>query len=1232
MKNSTQTKNETAYKLYNNFRSNYIILFVGKNARDKDLPKEICSLPWSCVITSRTDEAFGGMFYNESRSPKQYGPYEKIPSRPLDRFRLPVLRIFGVDGHEKSESQEEESIFDFSETKRDEKITKTLGLIPPLLDCLNQMIVIGYDPGDESDVPVKKFASLFEKSIPPGNIQFFGMNYENAVSKNLWKWAKQERQSFAWHEESLANIFCSFIKSQKDLEKDSPLSGEAENLTFYKNKVPKIIAESKARKIRGFLTLLTDQTLYAVQPHGRIQLMEWFANFLTLSSESPQWYGYLPNSTFYMKRDFEDQLVSTTRDMLLGCKEDKRNKPIILQGDTGSSKSITLGALAYKIYSENINPVIFINGKNLLFLIGSDEFEALESLMQEIGDSDERILIIWDCSSYRELFHIALRLKKQLEDRGRRFVLVCSAYQMPAGDEEDEELNGGSKSNRKNAFKIIPSNRELSEKDCSLFYSQLRLFIDDERLSSLRDSLMEERDIFNLYYNAISLLRPRLEEGVRREHKIISKYIKKQLDKITPKTNVNYSKFDLMKMLGLEDLEETEDEEEKEDEDGFNFHGFNICLAMFSRFGLETPSSLAMRLLDDKKKIINDQVYYSTNHRELFKIVTTEVPWIHYGESPDWNDFTFKFRTVRDAELFLDRNNIEGHIQVEALCDILSVYGDRAYSDSMAEENMLNLVRLMGPNSIHPDFQKGKHLFYEVIPLYDSVIEKLRWLRETYAYIDASMGFFALEINLLREYYGTAWDNFKRRIRNSDIKAWVENKEHYNEGTYTERLRKLSETIKLADNKIEDLTERAKSQHQRHDKKLFADCKRLLIVELTLCNISIEDIYNEYVEYCAHEKIKPKPELNPDRFTLPYKEIYNQLIWAINHAPINGYTYNALFRRFNQEYDRTDLSNEIKLQYLSEMNMVIDNLETDYYEEILNNGTCGRNGNDEIGKNIAGIKSYGRKHPISIDAIKKGNPNDPYIGLFNRMLESNNPATIVFVCQQELKMAQIDRNTAGPASKLNEKQIKTCRKIRDFILEEAHYKCVEMNANALRLLLQVTWMYYENYPLNSKKECQLTHMGRDQWREILSICETYDSRMIQNKPPIVVLAYALAIIQVHGDYEEAMKKLKTLSDNMFDTQRRMWVPYMICDPNGEPEPFKGTVFSIEENSNNRRGWIKMHGIPFQTGVRTHCSNLNEKAMPDKNTILGDLELGIGYTGFSVYNAKGRKRKDAADNG
>ena len=86
----------------------------------------------------------------------------------------------------------------------------------------------------------------------------------------------------------------------------------------------------------------------------------------------------------------------------------------------------------------------------------------------------------------------------------------------------------------------------------------------------------------------------------------------------------------------------------------------------------------------------------------------------------------------------------------------------------------------------------------------------------------------------------------------------------------------------------------------------------------------------------------------------------------------------------------------------------------------------------------------------------------------------------------------------------------------------------------------------------------------------------------------------------------------------------MKVPFIICDENG---PILHSGYVLDTSGFN--GYIKLSDVPQhlggKNGVRFHLKNLGPGSrMPDKNQRLNNLELGLGYTGFSVYTKAGRE--------
>jgi len=145
-----------------------------------------------------------------------------------------------------------------------------------------------------------------------------------------------------------------------------------------------------------------------------------FRNFLAVSDGKPQWTAYARGFAF--PRHFEKKLLQEVG-RRLGTRS-LRDEPVILHGQTGTGKTVALGALAYAIRRERKYPVLFIERKTQR-PIASD----VDRFCQWAEDSGApACLIVWDGMLEPEEFATFLRY---LTSRGRKVVLVGSCYHIP---------------------------------------------------------------------------------------------------------------------------------------------------------------------------------------------------------------------------------------------------------------------------------------------------------------------------------------------------------------------------------------------------------------------------------------------------------------------------------------------------------------------------------------------------------------------------------------------------------------------------------------------------------------------------------------------------------------------------------------------------------------------------------------------------------------------------------
>lgn len=389
------------------------ILFIGRNMKE-DVVRQIIGLyPWKIIATSRNTlplEELQGIHI------KIYSDEGDITAANLwknDEF--PVVYVWKKD--ESLNEEECQTLEITGESEEEYRVRRAQGMMKRLckmIDNHNAMVVVGYAPETDNDMPYRAFATaVYNDCAIADNIQFWSEKSEETKLKKL-----ADLKGIEFHTESLDEVLkARYEWNQSDEVKSN--DSDAQYEIFYKNGKAVTISSREFLPYRKLAFVLTEQKVFAVRPYGKVMQAKWFYNFLIRSSaDGPQWYGYLKNSDFHVSREFEIVLKCAVKRELLGeaiAGADKE-MPIILCGAPGSSKSVALAALAYEIYSEHNNPVIFIDNDTLLFSDKSEEGDALKTLMEKIDacDGDARILLIWDCSSYRNVTSNAQHLSQML--------------------------------------------------------------------------------------------------------------------------------------------------------------------------------------------------------------------------------------------------------------------------------------------------------------------------------------------------------------------------------------------------------------------------------------------------------------------------------------------------------------------------------------------------------------------------------------------------------------------------------------------------------------------------------------------------------------------------------------------------------------------------------------------------------------------------------------------------
>lgn len=1244
---------EISNTFFNSFQSSHVLLYIGQNVNDDDVKKYISQGRWSAIITTNHDPEFSSYFATNGRNLQTCTTRQQFSNRFLSREKPLFIQLLGVDG-EPFENEDHMLQSPFGTNSRNMRsAVRLLDSLPSLLDYVNSLVITGID----SDEDIKLLGQLGEvliNEVTPGSVSFWGMGDAFTGKEDIKAWFKSicEKQSFRFYDTTLAEIFQYRAKEEQAFLEEPP-SPDINGDIFFCNQKPVNVSKDELLRINNVGTLLTERTINRIRPMGHSQKRMWFSNFLELSGVGePQWYGYAAQSNFHVKREYEDALVQLIRKVLNGQTingELADEYPIVLAGDPGSSKSVTLGALAYRIYCEKIHPVVFVSGEVFLGNSSGSGFrnliDSLEAI-QSLSGSASSILVVWDGSSYCEIESDAKKLLTQLRNRGRKVVLVCSSYSL----RENESASSCYMYNDNGAFDscstpddadivaragclFVKATRIMNEREQDSFWRKAVNYsgISTEQIEFLKKRMAEESsaDIFNYYYHLVSMLRERLENSLEGEQDKVARFLQEERPdclkviaeqrRTEQESNAMWQAFlkagvpreMLLELNGNTETDEA-DEEWKD-----RLVRANAYIALFSKFKIDIPYSFVYAIITNK----SDENPYSESGRELFDVLTTNIPWLSCGENDD-EEFVFRFRNSLEADIFLGRHGIEGERLVEMAVETLRLYGEsyqrNQYDNPRLAQKLQSLIRLIGPNSRYYGKYSPEHK--AILAHLEIIIDAIDELLNEYRVPDEDCGFAMLFVTLTREYYGrNLWEVLHGQGDKQTVDYCAEG---FTPVDYENRLSKESKASLLAQScarKLEDTIATNKrykgNDYLRRQASGFA-------VESARCELECDDLFVEFSNCCDLTGWTPN-ESSID-YQPSYPTHYQNLAAAIRYEPVNGYAYNALFSLFEREYQSDGVSAEQKIEHLTEVMTFVDACLT-YGDEIGNRGVH----RDELREHISRIGSLADNIPASIDTIENGEESldardaSTFISIYNKLLAKNKPAAILFVCQKEIAQFRSRDN-------LSEAEMRRCQRVVDFMTEPKRYACVCEDANALAFLIRTAWMAFNGTSLNEMKGCQTTALSLNQWRDLHRYCWKY-SQVVPpcSQQPMLILVYALSALQIggrdHESYLSANSIIRQIDEGQFNSQYRMRTPFIVCEEDGTPLRYTGTVIHVGE----RTGYMRVSGLPesFGTtrGVHFHQLNMGRNSqMPDDGEVIPDLELGIGYRGFSLYTEQGRK--------
>lgn len=1212
-----------------------MMLMVCRNITDEEL-QEIAKRKWACVFTSRTDLDVLSLFEADRFT-------REIPPNPMELLNnadglsfLPVM---------------EENMFMPGTYVANNDMFHCIQML--LQDGLNRLVVVGYDYAYNDyrgDVDlVSPF--LARQSVPTGSIEFWGMSDQTFR-------AGIERSGFTANPEKLSDL----IQYMTDQVQQDVAALDTPYYFFADGKVVSsplgLVLTDDNR-----MGVLTQRQVELIRPNGKYDCQMWFRNFLEHSSSvgngyAPQWYAYSSRLRFSVKRDREAPLLALVQLLLNGHKlggknlDEKEVGSVVLAGDPGSGKSVTLASLAYQVFQQRIHPVIFITGK----IRKQQLVDLLEGVEKACSDRYPRILVVWDCSAYRPQMQDQLEMINHLKGRFHRFVMVYSAYSTLEDEDathlhysyseekgfhrsaEDSVMYVTDRDNRLDyCFEL---KRELSRDEQENLWSKFKEHsaIDPARLKEWRQKLKDEDDLFEICYKMINIIRANYESHLDTEHNVVHSYVQKELehilgDSIDERSELTEWQRQLLEMkelladsgmtledMDMGDLDDFDDQDPEDEENGEEesvhdrLRKVDTHIAMFSRFEhMEVPYNYIKHLLITGKAGWNN-VAYSTDSDEdrIFRLMTTKIPWIRCGRN-ERGDFTCSFRKPLEADIFLRNQGVTPKIQVDILFDMLEYYRQSLVNHTPISPlfviNLGKLLRNMGPNTRHPAYQRGGNRYaeYEQISeaMREKIPQKLSDICKAGTYVDPH--FVCDYITFVREY----------------------NTPKNNNGTVTpEGLAALEAAADIA---LEYITlERNKDvakniQTQRRDKgghRYANGILETLRTEWVQCQRWICQYWIEYRANTPRNEWCPEAlEWNAERFNREYESIFNHMDAVLNSNPNKGMYYNVLFQSFlMMEKQFTD---EVRNDYLLKLMPHVDHcgtyrLEHNNSESAPMMRTRARQITELIDKfefSLGTLLDFdeGMQKP----GFKEEAKHAKQLAEYERALKINDPTILLLACRRELYHAGVLQkpDKLGGKDLVTNEMLSACKAVRSYL--DRHYTCVKTSSYGTWLLLTAAWMEYSGGNIISDNELRSSALTYEQWQNIYRYSRDHCILADVLAKSDACLLYVLSTFYTTDSFNASKSVLDEWTSPLENNGgNRRKHPYRLCSIGSDGRTDTPIVYSAEivQQDQNTSVEVQM-GERFKKTMI--LSTLGIGKMPQIGSVL-KVNIGLGYAGFTAY--------------
>lgn len=615
--------------------------------------ESIAEFAWSGVYTSAFDNLLNRVFRSEWREVQPITSPDLQPLDPRNRTNLHISYLFG--SIERGESNHASPIDEFEFTIRDPIVSSLLQRLPESITPFGTLVIEAYDPKSDWLTPQKLIPILM--ALEKGQAFLFSTKIES-ITNGMLKRAISEGKLQVF-ENSLAAVLLQgmdlgIVPSGKKVH----ISSKSRIIELGSDEV--VVDEQLWGHISRFGTILDINLPGPKKTYSPEKRYSEFRSFLAESGVQPIWNAFAQGLPF--ERDCEADLLKEVRVRLHG--QVFNSEPVILHGQAGSGKTITLASVALKIHEERKYPVVFIARRSQKF-----NYADLDNFCQwaeEAGFS--ATVVVWDGMQELEQYNL---LHKYLLGRGRKFVLIASSYKV----DEDDSLGN----------KLVLSPSLLSSAEIPRFKLHISSF--ESTLGASLDVFLKDGDSSFLValYRLLPESRGQVRKGLNLEAGAAAALIRNKSELIKPEAQETILSIALQKAGMLTERKILPDEPSLVAGEWIHAEQELIGLILVpGQFGLQVPIEILLRSIS-RSAVTN------------FHAVVEGIDLFRWSED-SLDNITLGVRHALEAKIIAQSRLGGPHAEIEYAIKLISnIRQNLTRRDSPEVQFAADLIHNLGP-------------------------------------------------------------------------------------------------------------------------------------------------------------------------------------------------------------------------------------------------------------------------------------------------------------------------------------------------------------------------------------------------------------------------------------------------------------------------------------------------------------------------------------------------------